>query len=275
MSFPSPKSCRQNLICWPGYSVEAAKPTGKRHLSHMRRAPPDKRGHAFACRGAVSPAKEGAAVGIAADVAEKGVGALQKPFGAGLKTQAVAPHLRYLENQKRDFLMSGNAGPICSVCAHTARSEIDAAIVGGVRTVSDLARTYGMSRQAIMRHRDNHMVADIKAAIARQAEDGALERGGSILDQMLALTAEARDVLRKAKGTNDLRLIMGAIERVGVMLERQAKLEGLIGNGDVTNINITHNDFRQLQVNIVAALEPFPDAKRAVLAALGGPTIDG
>ena len=119
-----------------------------------------------------------------------------------------------------------------------------------------------------MRHRDNHLAADVKAALARQDSQDALQRGGSILEQMTALTAEAREVLRMAKNTHDLRLVMGAIERVGVMLERQAKLEGLIGSGDVTNIHVTVNDFRTFQLGIVAALEPHPEAKRAVLRLL-------
>jgi hypothetical protein len=112
-------------------------------------------------------------------------------------------------------------GPLCSICAHPKRKEIELAIVAGPRSQSEIAQAYDSSRQAIMRHRDSHITKDIKRALSDNAEEArSLERGGSILEQMAAVTAEARLALRQAKEIGDLRLIGPEIDRVGAMLER-------------------------------------------------------
>lgn len=169
--------------------------------------------------------------------------------------------------------MPGHAGGICSICSHPRRSEIDRTVLSGLSSVSAIARQYGVSRQAIMRHRDAHIVADLKEAAARRREADDYDRGASLLDRMHELGAEAQAALNVAKGQKDTRLILAAIGTASKLLELQGRLQGEIGGGDTT-INVTMNDFRTLQVGIVAALAPFPDAKRAVLAALGGPALD-
>jgi hypothetical protein len=165
--------------------------------------------------------------------------------------------------------MSSATGAPCTVCAHRRRKEIDEAIVGGVSTIAGLARTHGLSRQALMRHRDAHMGRDIRAVHAQRRDEQAYDRGSSLLDRMHNLGAEAHAALREAKNSKDIRLILSAIGTASKLLELQGRLQGEFADGAVT-VNITHNDFRTLPVGIVAALEPFPDAKRAVLIALGG-----
>lgn len=164
-------------------------------------------------------------------------------------------------------------GQICPVCANQRRAAIEACLTAGEPGITELSRQHGVTRMSLYTHRDKHMPGDIKAALAQREEHEALVRGGTILEQMTALAAEARSVLREAKQTKDLRLVMQAIERTSTILERQAKLEGLIGDGGTTNVSITVNDFRTLQVNLVAALADFPAAKQAVLRVLGSPDL--
>lgn len=165
-------------------------------------------------------------------------------------------------------MMPYPTGNVCSVCSHRSRKEIDAAIAGGVSTLAGLSRRYGMSRQSLMRHRDTHMGRDIKAVQARARDDAAYDRGSTLLDRMHQLGADAKDALEEAKHLKDTRLILAAIGTASKLLELQGKLEGDIGTGGTTNINVTMNDFRTLQINIVSALEGFPEAKAAVLKAL-------
>jgi hypothetical protein len=81
--------------------------------------------------------------------------------------------------------------------------------------------------------------------------------------------------MAKAYNTGDLRTANLFLETARRCLETQAKCLGQIETG--TTVNLTVNDFRTLQVNIVAALAPFPEARAAVLRALGDdvPTIEG
>ena len=169
-------------------------------------------------------------------------------------------------------------GSLCSVCCSPDRAAIDKKLLDvalGLSTVADIARTHGLSRQALMRHRDGHLRADLKAAAAVQRTEDAYDRGASLIDRLHTLNAEALDALNDAKGLKDTRLILAAITTASRLIELQGKLQGELGGSGDTTINITHNDFRTLQVAIVAALEPFPDAKQAVLRALTMPLVEG
>lgn len=49
------------------------------------------------------------------------------------------------------------AGRPCSICSHPDRQAIEAALLAGGESVRALARNFGVTRQALERHRDNHM----------------------------------------------------------------------------------------------------------------------
>jgi len=52
----------------------------------------------------------------------------------------------------------------CTVCAHPERAVIDRALVADRDPYRDLAGRYGLTRSAIMRHKADHLLADIVAA---------------------------------------------------------------------------------------------------------------
>lgn len=163
--------------------------------------------------------------------------------------------------------MNAMAGASCSVCGHAARVEIDKHLVDGVRTTSDLARSFSLSRQALLRHKENHVTKAIRAAAERDRQDTGERHEAGLLDQARDLHRKALGLMAKAYQTGDIRTAIAGLNAATKLLELQGRFLGQIG-GDTT-VNIAMNDFRTLQVGIVAALEPYPDAKRAVLLALG------
>ncbi len=116
----------------------------------------------------------------------------------------------------------------------------------------------------------------MQAAAQRERQEVTEAREESLLAQCKTLHRQALALMTAAYQARDYR---GAIAGVGAatkLLELQGRFLGQIVTAGPT-VNITLNDFRSLQVNIVAALEPFPEAKAAVLQALGGdmPAIEG
>lgn len=86
-------------------------------------------------------------------------------------------------------------GMPCTVCAHPNRSEIDQRLAVQVVNVKQLARSYGLGRDAVARHRAKHLPAFLPALASRA--------GALTLDQLNAeaqrLYLVALDALAKAE----------------------------------------------------------------------------
>jgi hypothetical protein len=159
-------------------------------------------------------------------------------------------------------------GRACKICCHPDRDGIDTGLTSGI-PLADLARTYGVTSQGLIRHREAHLSKAVQAAAQRERQEITEAREDSLLTQCRMLHRQALALMTAAYQARDYR---GAIAGVGAptkLLELQGKFLGQIRDTGPT-VNITLNDVRSLQVNIVAALEPFPEAKAAVLRALGG-----
>jgi hypothetical protein len=61
----------------------------------------------------------------------------------------------------------------CTVCAHQDRHTIDKALVAVSDPYRDIARRYGLSKDALVRHKADHLLADLLAAWeAERAQNG-------------------------------------------------------------------------------------------------------
>jgi hypothetical protein len=150
----------------------------------------------------------------------------------------------------------------CTVCSHPAREAIDEALVEGVAFPA-LAAKYGVSKDALSRHKAKHLPA--KLVMARAAEEVA--QADSLLDQVRDLQARAHRILDKAEGAGDLRTALGAIREVRGNLELLARLLGELNEQPVVNLNLSP-EWLELRAVVVTALEPHPEAKEGVLRAI-------
>jgi hypothetical protein len=150
----------------------------------------------------------------------------------------------------------------CTICEHPDREAIDEALVAGSSNLS-LSSLCAVSEQALRRHKANHLPA--KLVMAQAAEEVA--QADTLLEQVRDLQRRALDILDKAEEAGELRTALGAIREARGNLELLAKLLGELDERPQMNLNLAP-EWLELRAVIVTALEPHPEALRAVVGAL-------
>ena len=152
----------------------------------------------------------------------------------------------------------------CTICEHPDREAIDRALVGDASNLS-VSSLFGVSESAVRRHKANHLPA--KLVMAQAAEEVA--QADDLLQQVRDLQDRALAILGKAEAAGDLRTALGAIREARGNLELLAKLLGELDERPVVNLDVSP-EWLELRAVIVASLEPYSDARGAVLRALDG-----
>lgn len=154
----------------------------------------------------------------------------------------------------------------CSVCTHPDATLINEALVIEGASNRAITRQYGLSKDAVRRHREHIPQLLVKASQAMEVADA-----DALLDKVEDLYAEAKAVLEAGKGERDHRLVLMAIDRAGKQLETLAEMRGELNRQPHVNVALVHHpDYARLREAIVGALEPHPEARWAVAAALRG-----
>jgi len=150
----------------------------------------------------------------------------------------------------------------CTVCTHKDVENINKRLLGGeiYRTIAD---DTGLSETALKRHKAEHIPA--KAAKATKAVEVAKADG--LLEDIRGLRETAMGILQKAEESGDLKTALLGIREARGCLELLAKVEGQLKDRSQTNILI-NPEWIQLRTLIINSLEPYPDAKEAVISAL-------
>lgn len=170
----------------------------------------------------------------------------------------------------------GKTGKACTICSHPKRAQLEIGLTHHV-PMRALAIRFDCSEDALARHRRNHLTPTTMAAILAAQKPSevdleALQRGEA--EGLLAQLVTQRGRLQQH---SDLALELGngtvaiAAERaITSNLELVAKLLGsIVQRHETTHTSILISaDYLQLRQSIVAALKPYPEAARAVGAAL-------
>jgi 3-dehydroquinate synthase class II len=152
----------------------------------------------------------------------------------------------------------------CTVCSHPDSVLINEALVIEGQSNRALTRQYDLSKDAVRRHREHIPQLLVKASQAMEVVDA-----DDLLAKVEELRQKAMDVLAEAEDAHDHRVVLAAIDRASKQLELLAKLLGEIS--DAPQINLTLNpEWLELRAVIVGALEPYSDARGAVLRAIEG-----
>src|SRR5215216_2782715 len=152
----------------------------------------------------------------------------------------------------------------CTVCDHPERHGIDKALVSGTPYRS-VAKRFRLSESAVYRHKTEHLPAHLLKA--REVEEAA--RADDLLDQVRNLQAHALDILDHAEKSGDLRTALAAISQARGNLQLLGKLAGELDERPVVNLNVS-SEWLELRAVMVGALEPYSEARGAVLSALEG-----
>ena len=110
--------------------------------------------------------------------------------------------------------------PRCTVCSHDDREAIDEALVAG-RTLRDIARQHGVSKDAVSRHR-SHVSQALSRVVAAREEAGPR----SALARLEDLHGRATRVLDAAEGEGKASLSLAAIKELRGLVETIARITG-------------------------------------------------
>ena len=106
----------------------------------------------------------------------------------------------------------------CTICTHTEREAIDAALVTGepLRTIAD---RHKVSKTTLLRHRQKHLAEQLRQADA----EGQLS-AQRLLHDLAGLQARAVRLLERAEKAGDLRAALAGVREARGCIEAAARL---------------------------------------------------
>ena len=168
----------------------------------------------------------------------------------------------------------------CTVCAHQERARIELLRAGGA-SLRILAEKFGISKDAVHRHFENHVTdarkAELCAGPARVEElaNKAADESKSLLDYLsitrsvlfnqLLNAAEAGDRLGVASIAGRL---IEALREVGRVTGELRTLSGITINNSLTLV--TSPEFMRLQEGLLQVCKEVPAARQPILQLLRG-----
>lgn len=153
-------------------------------------------------------------------------------------------------------------GRSCTVCTHKALDEINRLLLSGepYRTIAD---RFELSKTALIRHKESH----ISELLSKSNDIKDILNADSLVGRVEEEAEFVREMRDAAKAEGDIELALKAVDRALKCVDLYAKVQGIIK--DQPTVNITLNaEWINLRTTIIQALEPYPDARRAVIDAL-------
>lgn len=193
----------------------------------------------------------------------------------------------------------------CGPCSDKRRIELDRRLLEKDLTGESfrrIAKDFGYSETALRRHKDNHIKADlvdvravmveareqalseardevleaIKAgeveAVKAETREGMaarLENAASFFDQLREVRDKAASLLDQAEDSDNLRAAGVFLRELREQIRLMAELEGRIASQPQITI-INNPEWVELRTVIISALEPYPEAREAVVHAIRG-----
>lgn len=150
----------------------------------------------------------------------------------------------------------------CLVCLHQERKSIEDGILRA-QPLKSLGLSYGLSAGVVGKHKRKCMPAVVAAAVTYTT----VQAGFDTLARAQNIALEAERLRNKAESSGDLRTAMVGLREEARGTELAARLAGELQTADGP---LTDPRWFRLRDAIVEALRPFPEAARAVNAALAG-----
>ncbi|MBN8963037.1 MAG: hypothetical protein J0H71_18035 [Rhizobiales bacterium] len=167
-------------------------------------------------------------------------------------------------------------GPKCTVCQSKHRHQIDIGLVHGVSALV-LSSRFGVKHDAVYRHAKNHLTPAQRAAILAQQKPAAIDldalRTSESEGLLASLVAQRARLLVKADTAMEFGDTKGSVAAENAITSNLALVAKLLGQlvqvHDVRHTNLLVSpDYMKLRAALVEALRPYPEAARAVGAAL-------
>lgn len=151
---------------------------------------------------------------------------------------------------------------VCTVCTHKKRKAIDRELVAGT-TFRNIAKRYGLSITALVRHRDDHLPETLIKA--KEAEDKT--HAEDLLERFDALLNDARRIGKKAESAENYSAALAGVREMVRINELLLEVRGKLDRRAQVSV-VVSSEWTSIRTAILKALEPYPDARAAVVEAL-------
>ena len=161
----------------------------------------------------------------------------------------------------------GRRGPKCSICDNPMVEGINTQILDNQK-LAEISRKFAVSEDALQRHSDKCIVRSLAASPSTEE----VINGDKLLDQLKEARQKAVDLLDKAIDAADTK-VYGApsqyLREIREQIKLWAELEGRLNSPPTVNITL-NAEWIEIRTRIIKALDPFPEAKEAVINAIRG-----
>ena len=154
----------------------------------------------------------------------------------------------------------------CSICTSPSRGTIDSLLLEG-RTLSVIAKEFHATKSSLSRHR-RHMGQVLSSAMERKRQKAEAE-GDQLLERFEYLWLKALKILDDAEANNSQAIAVSTIRELRGILNSIGTFSGKLPS-QTTNIAVFFQNPKWIETrqNLMRALEPYPEARNAVMAAL-------
>ena len=139
------------------------------------------------------------------------------------------------------------------------------ALIAGEPYRSVANRYESLSQASVQRHSENHLPATL--AQAKEAE--MVAHADDLLEQVRDLQVRTFAILEAAEASEQHRTALSAIREARGNLELLAKLSGQLQQEGTVNLHLSP-EYLEVRTAILVAVEPYPEAARAISRAMLG-----
>jgi len=104
----------------------------------------------------------------------------------------------------------------CTVCCHPNKKAVDAELLRGSPTLREIALRTGLSKTALLRHRDR---GHISVAMAKAQEAAQLSDASELLSRLAKVCADCERLQGQAEAAGDIRAALQAVTVLGTQLQ--------------------------------------------------------
>lgn len=158
-------------------------------------------------------------------------------------------------------------GRLCTVCGHKDLDEINSLLLCS-DSYRDIARQFNLSKDALARHKESH----IPEVLLKSTEIKEVTSADNLMTELMTARDRTYSLLDKAEAAADTKLYgapVAYLREIREQLKLMAELEGKLATQPQITI-INSPEWVALRTCIITALDPFPQAKGAVIDAIRG-----
>lgn len=154
---------------------------------------------------------------------------------------------------------------ICKVCSSPFVEQINNDLLASHLSYAELEKKYHISRSVLCRHKQ-HMKAQL---MNRPETDIVPAEPSSIMQRLHDLETRAENIYTEAILSDDRLNAIRALQEIRNTLKMYAEITGELSHAQILQQNVFISpEWLTLRNSILQALEPFPEARQAVIEAL-------